>query len=94
MQFKDDFFQDLIIILLKYDNQKLNDAHLHNHFNALVSKIIINNLWSKSSSFYKTYKRFSERSDEITEELENSLVDEWGKGKGKGYSVLSRLWTE
>ena len=75
LQFKDDFFQDLILILLNYDNEKLNDAHLNNHFNAFLSSILVKNLWSHTSRFYKTYKKFDERTDEITPTLEDTIAD-------------------
>lgn len=75
-QNKEDFFQDLIVILLTYDNAKLNDAHINNHFNALVSAIIIRNLWSRTSQYYKNYKKFSSRTDEITEEMMETIDDE------------------
>lgn len=76
-QYKEDFFQDLILILLTYDNDKLNDAHNNNHFNALVSRIIINNIYSKTSPFYKDYKKFNDRIiSEITDEIKETLRDE------------------
>lgn len=75
-QFKEDFMQDLIIILYNYDNEKLMDAHLNNHFNALVTRIIINNIWSKTSPYYKQYKKFMDRSDEITEEMIDTIPDD------------------
>lgn len=73
---KDDFYQDLIVILLTYDNAKLNDAHINNHFNALVTAIIKRNLWSRTSQYYKNYKKFSSRTDEITEEMMETIDDD------------------
>lgn len=66
-QFMDDFHHDLIIILSEYDNEKMNDALENNHFNALVSRIIINQVWSKTSKFYKDYYRFQNRADDISD---------------------------
>ena len=66
-EYQEDFFQDLVLILLEYDNEKLNDAHLNNHFNALVTRIIINNLYSKTSPFYKAYIKQSSREQDITD---------------------------
>ena len=66
-EYQEDFFQDLVLILLEYDNEKLNDAHLNNHFNALVTRIIINNIYSKTSPFYKAYIKQSSREQDITE---------------------------
>lgn len=75
-QFEEDFFQDLIIILLTYDNEKLNDAHNNNHFNAFVSRIIINNIYSNTSNYYKAYKRFGDRSDDIGELIKKDDGDD------------------
>lgn len=65
LQFKDDMYQDLIISLYEYDNAKLNDAENNNHINALITKILINNLYSVTSKFYKDYIKFSTRTEEI-----------------------------
>lgn len=54
-QFRDDMMQDLVIILLEYDNAKMNNAHENNHMNALITRMLINNLWSNTSKFYRTY---------------------------------------
>ena len=65
-QFKDDLFQDLIITLYEYDNNKLNNAYEGNHLNALISAIIVKSVWSQTSQFYRRYKKFGLRSDEIS----------------------------
>lgn len=76
LQYKEDFFQDLVVILYTYDNEKVNDAHINNHFNALITRIIQNNIWSTTSPFYKYYRRFDHRTDEITEQLKDTYADE------------------
>lgn len=73
---RDDFFQDIIVVLLTYNNEKLMDAHINNHFNALVTAIIKRNLWSRTSQYYKNYKKFSSRSDEITDEITETIADD------------------
>lgn len=65
-QFKDDLFQDLIVTLYEYDNEKLNNAYEGNHLNALISAIIVKSVWSQTSQFYRRYKKFGLRSDEIS----------------------------
>lgn len=74
-QFKEDFFNDLILILLEMDNAKMNDAHSNNHFNAFVSRIIINNIWSCTSKYYKDYYKFQNKTREITPEDDNISAD-------------------
>lgn len=55
MQYKEDFFQDLIQIILKYDNTKLNDVHGKGWMNGWLTRVILNQLYSSSSEFYTTY---------------------------------------
>lgn len=69
-QFKEDFFHDLIIILYDYDNDKLNDANDGNHLNALITRIIQNNIWSKTSPYYKEYYKFQNKTDNIKRIIE------------------------
>lgn len=75
-QYEDDFFQDLVLILLEYDNEKLNDAHNNNHINALITRIIMNNIYSVTSKYYKNYIKFNSNSDEITKEVINISDEE------------------
>lgn len=75
-QFEEDFFQDLVLTLLEYDNDKMNDAHNNKHFNALVTKIICNNVFSKTSPYYKNYYRQRNRESEITEAIIETTPDE------------------
>lgn len=60
-QYKEDLFQDLCVWLLTYDNAKMNDAHANNHFNALLTRIIQNQIYSNSSKFYRQYIDFDRR---------------------------------
>lgn len=64
-QYKEDFHNDLVLSLLEYDNEKLNDAYENNHLNALITRIIQNNIYSKTSPFYKRYVRFNKITDDI-----------------------------
>ena len=75
-EYRDDFTNDLIVSLYSYQNSKLLDAHVNNHFNALVTKIIVNQIYSHTSPYYKKYKKFKDRSDEITPILEDTIADE------------------
>lgn len=60
-QFKEDLFQDVCIWLLTYDNEKLNDAYWNKHMNALITRIIQNQVYSNSSKFYRQYLDFDKR---------------------------------
>lgn len=60
-QFKEDLFQDVCIWLLTYDNDKLNDAYRNKHMNALITRIIQNQIYSNSSKFFRQYLDFDRR---------------------------------
>ena len=73
--YKDDFFQDLCLIILEYDNEKLNNAY-QNHFNAWITRVIQNNLMSVTSKFYANYKKWDNlKAGDITD-LEIDIADE------------------
>lgn len=75
-QYEDDFFQDLVLILLEYSNDKLNDAHNNNHMNALITRIIMNNIFSSTSRYYKDYIKFNNKSEAITKGILEIYEDE------------------
>lgn len=75
-QFKGDFLSDLYLTLLEYSPEKILDAHTNNHFNALVTAICVRNLWSHTSPFYKQYRKFMDKSDDITKQIEDTIADE------------------
>lgn len=58
-QYFDDLYQDILLALLTYDNKKLNNTHENNHMNALITRIIQNNIYSNSSRFYTTYIKYA-----------------------------------
>lgn len=74
-EYMEDFFNDMIVLILEYDNEKLNDVHRNKHFNAWVTRIIINNLFSSTSVYYRTYIRYGQKMKEIDESY-NNLPDE------------------
>ena len=75
-QYEEDFFQDLVLILLEYPNDKLNDAHNNNHMNALVTRIIMNNIFSSTSRYYKDYIKFNNKAEAITKGILEIYEDE------------------
>ena len=74
-QYKDDFYSDLVILLLEYNHEKLLDAHEHGHMNALITRIIQNNIYSKSSKFFTTYLKFDLLSNDL-EDLQDDNIEE------------------
>lgn len=76
-----DFLSDLYLILLEYDNEKLNDAYNNGHLNALITRIIINNLHSNTSKFFRDYRKFLRRADDI-DKIAKSEDDDNLRGTG------------
>lgn len=65
MQYKEDLLGDIILELCDYGD-KLVDAYEHKHLNALITKIIINNIYSSTSRFYNKYLKFQGKTEELT----------------------------
>lgn len=59
-QYIDDIKQEIYLIILEYPNDKLNAINTENHMNAFVTGILVKQLYSKTSSFYRRYRKFSE----------------------------------
>ena len=68
----DDLIQELSIVLLDYDNKKLNTIVEENHLNAFITGILIRMCYSTNSSFYRTFRKFSS----ITEDIDDRKDDE------------------
>ena len=43
---QDDILQELVLILLTYDNEKLNRIHNEKHMNAFITGILTNQIFS------------------------------------------------
>lgn len=67
-QYRDDIINDAYLWLLTYDEDKLIDAAQGKHLNALITRYLQNQLFSKTSEYYRKYIKF----DNITEELDNA----------------------
>lgn len=57
--------------LLTYDEHKLIDAAKGRHLNALITRYLQNQYCSKTSSFYRTYKR----TEIINEEIKGQILN-------------------
>lgn len=67
-----DIFQELCLILMEYPNDKLNTIVAENHLNAFITGILTRQLFSKTSAFYRKYRRFSKSSVPISD-YQNTL---------------------
>lgn len=67
MQYSGDMLDDLIVIIAEYPNDKLNNVHRNKHMNAWLTRVLQNNLMSKSSKFYHQYLRFNLQTNDLDE---------------------------
>lgn len=65
---RDDIIQDAWLWLLTYDLEKLWDAYKNKHLNAMITRYLQNQIFSKTSDYWRRYIRF----DTITEGMENA----------------------
>ena len=57
---REEITQELWLWLLTYDIEKLSDAYENKHLNALITRFLQNQLFSKNSDFFYRYRRVSE----------------------------------
>lgn len=67
IQYSGDMLSDLAIIISEYDNEKLNNVHNNNHFNAWLTRVIQNQIYSNHSAFYNTYLKFGNITGDLTD---------------------------
>ena len=66
-EFLDDIVQEVSLILLEYDNVKLNKIVEDGHLNSFITGILVKQLYSTNSAIYRTYRRFRENSNPVSE---------------------------
>ena len=49
----------------KLVREKLNDAYLNKHLNALITRYIQNQLFSKTSEYFRKYVKFNNLSNDL-----------------------------
>lgn len=59
-QYKEDFFQDVILILMTYPQDKLNDVESRGWMNGWLTRVILNQIYSKTSKFYGQYLKYNQ----------------------------------
>lgn len=65
---RDDIISDAWLWLLTYDMDKLTDAYLNNHLNAMITRYLQNQIFSKTSDYYRKYIKLNT----LSEDLENA----------------------
>lgn len=61
-----DLVQMVYLILLEYDEKKLQDLWENKQMPYFLARIIVNQVRSKHSPFYTIFRKFQERSADIT----------------------------
>lgn len=59
-----DLSQDIYLDLLRKDDALLNDLMDNKTYNFYIAKMVINNVFSKTSPYYELYKRFKRNNDD------------------------------
>lgn len=64
-EMKKEMVQETYLWLMEYDIAKLRDAWVNKHLSALITRFILNQYFSKTSAFYRTFKKFDLTTEEI-----------------------------
>lgn len=68
---RDDLFQEVIIILLQYNNEKLEAIYNKKQLKFFVARIICNQYYSVHSYFWKTFKKYEDNKYNLVDYLHN-----------------------
>ena len=63
--YPDDLAQEIYLILLEYDKEKIEDIYNKNQINFFISRIITNQAFSKNSPFYLIYKKWDLNKEDL-----------------------------
>lgn len=61
-----DLVQMVYLILLEYDEQKLQDLWMNHQMSFFLARVIINQFRSSNSPFHTIFRKFQERAADIT----------------------------
>lgn len=61
-----DLCQMVYLILLEYDEDKIVDLDKNNQMSFFLARVIINQFRSSNSPFHKIYRKYQERSEDIS----------------------------
>ena len=68
-----DVLQLVCLVILEYDNAKLNKIVEENHLNAFVTGILTRQLYSRNSPFYREFRKFQN----ITNSIDDYDTNTW-----------------
>ena len=68
-----DVLQLVCLVILEYDNAKLNKIVEENHLNAFVTGVFTRQLYSRNSPFYREFRKFQN----ITSSIDDYDTNTW-----------------
>ena len=68
-EFLSDVVQETALTLLEYDNAKLNKIVSDKKLNAFITGILLHQLYSTNSQFYRKYRKLRELANDVTEDV-------------------------
>lgn len=66
-----DLIQDIYISLLEKEEKLIQHLFITKQMNFFITRMVINNIFSKNSPYYTNYKKYSINAIEITGDIEN-----------------------
>ena len=66
---RDDLFQEIMVILLEYDNSKLEAIYKKKQLKFFATRIICNQYYSTHSYFWKTFKKYEDNKYNLVDYL-------------------------
>lgn len=67
-----DLAQDIYISLMEKSELLITKLYESNQIRFYITRIVINNIFSKNSPFYTKYKKFTQNMDELTTNIINN----------------------
>lgn len=80
----DDFKQEIYLILLEYNKDKIIEMYNKNQLKFFIVRIIQNQYNSKNSPFYMKYKRYSQKANELTQ----YIIKEQEEYNNTGWKII------
>lgn len=80
----DDLAQDIYVILLQMEEEKLVNLFNNNELDFWIARVILNQYFSNTSPFYTKYRKFSHLSEQINKDIKNRAEKtEWMQEKSR-----------
>ena len=80
----DDLAQDIYLILLDMEEEKLIQLYDNKQLDYWIARIILNQYFSSTSTFFTKYKKFQHLSEQINKDIKNRAEKtEWMQEKSR-----------